>query len=266
MKIYIFFLLLLLISCSEQEVTKEQLSVEQKQDSSTEISIDVKKEAAVEVKLPIKKDTDNVSKSYNINASSGNIYRKDLYHLKPGDIVLGNRDSKIMVIEYFSPTCFHCATFYKKAFHKLKAKYIDSNKIAYIRREFIASKQDLYAASLARCKGDADSYQKFLDVILSTQENWITKKNYPEILTNIGSLGGISPEEYQKCVSDDQLTSVLKNNTFEIARMHGFTGTPCFIINEEKSLDGIRTFEDLAKEIDKEISRHEKDNAGTASK
>ena len=36
---------------------------------------------------------------------------------------LGNKDAKVMVIEYASMTCGHCATFHNKVFPKLKEKY-----------------------------------------------------------------------------------------------------------------------------------------------
>ena len=73
------------------------------------------------------------------------------------DIIYGNAESKIVFLEYFSPTCPHCVDFRNKIFPKIKEKYIDTGKILYILREFIGNKQDLDAAILARCDGNIKS-------------------------------------------------------------------------------------------------------------
>ena len=48
------------------------------------------------------------------------------------EVFLGNKDAKIVVIEYASMTCAHCANFHKKVYPKIKENYIDTNKIKFI--------------------------------------------------------------------------------------------------------------------------------------
>lgn len=153
------------------------------------------------------------------------------FNVEKTDIVLGDKDSKVVVIEYFSPTCVHCASYHSNIFPEIKQKYIDTNKIAYVIREFIATKQDLDASILGRCKGDTESFMKFQNVILQQQDKWAYSSKYRELLTDIGQLGGVSAEDYKKCLSDDKIAETLMANTNLVAKMPKFMGTPALFVN-----------------------------------
>ena len=40
----------------------------------------------------------------------------DTFSIKEDDIVLGNTNSKVVVVEYFAPTCTHCVNAHHKIF------------------------------------------------------------------------------------------------------------------------------------------------------
>jgi protein-disulfide isomerase len=180
-------------------------------------------------------------------------YVRSLSVVSTDDIVIGDPKSKIVLVEYFAPTCPHCVHYHQKIFPEIKAKYIDNNKIAYVIREFIGNKQDLDATILARCSGHTDTYLKFLEVILNQQNNWAFSKNYREILTNIGSLGGVSPENFSTCLNDQNKIKILMENTKLVTNLPTFIGTPSFFINGEQFNEKY-TFEELSKAIDKELT------------
>ncbi|WP_341792211.1 DsbA family protein [Rickettsia endosymbiont of Gonocerus acuteangulatus] len=180
---------------------------------------------------------------------------KVTFKIDENDMVLGNKDSKIVVVEYFSPTCPHCAYYHSTIFPELKQKYIDTNKIAYVTREFIATKQDLDASILARCKGYINSFMLFHDIMLKQQDKWSVSNKYRELLTDIGQLGGVTPEEYKKCLSDDKITETLIANTNFITKAPKFIGTPSFFVNgvqtENYSMNSISAAIDKAIEESK---------------
>ncbi len=178
------------------------------------------------------------------------------FGIEAEDFVLGNKDAKVVVMEYFSPTCPHCVTFHNKIFPELEKKYIATNKIAYVTREFIGNKQDLDATILARCDGSFKSYKNFMQIILQQQDSWAFSKNYREILTNIGTLGGINPEKYAACLNDEAKIQVILDNTKLIAKEPQFVGTPAFFINGKK-YNKLYTAEELSKAIDAALSKNE---------
>ena len=186
---------------------------------------------------------------------------KVTFKVDDNDMVLGNKKSNVIVIEYFSPTCPHCAYYHQTIFPELKKKYIDTNKIAYVVREFIATKQDLDAAILARCKGDINSFVQFHNIILKQQDKWAYSNKYRELLTDIGQLGGISPEEYKQCLNSDKITETLIANTNLVAKTPKFIGTPAFFVNgvqtKNYSIDNIAKAVDKALDEQKEKAKNE---------
>lgn len=176
------------------------------------------------------------------------------FTINEDDMYVGDPNSKLILIEYFSPTCPHCAYFHKSIYPEIKKKYIDTNKIAYVTREFIGNKQDLDASILARCLKNKDAFFKYTEVILQQQESWSLSSKYRELLTNIGQLGGISPEKYSECLNDNSLVEKLINNTKIAAKSPKFMGTPAFFINGEQ-FGGAYSFEGISKAIEKKLQQ-----------
>src|SRR5438876_889908 len=52
-----------------------------------------------------------------------------------GDEALGNPGAPVIVIEYSSMTCPHCAEFHVNTFPEVKKRYIDTGKVRFIFRE-----------------------------------------------------------------------------------------------------------------------------------
>jgi protein-disulfide isomerase len=183
------------------------------------------------------------------------------------DIVLGDINSKVSVVEYSSPTCPHCSYYHKDIYPQLKAKYIDTGKISYVLREFITNKQDLDAALLGRCLKDPKDPLKLFQVIYSQQDKWATNKNYRQILENLGQLAGISREEYDACLNNKELIEFLANHSRTITFYKDFPGTPSFFINA-KIHKSPYTFEALSANIEaaiKDTEQLQQPDSSTAS-
>ena len=70
-----------------------------------------------------------------------------------GDIVLGDDNAPVTVIEYASFTCPHCASFHINTWPRFKAEYIDTGKVRFILREVYFDRYGLWASMVARCGG-----------------------------------------------------------------------------------------------------------------
>lgn len=174
------------------------------------------------------------------------------------DMVIGNRDAKVIFIEYFAPTCAHCADYHLKIFPELKRKYIDTGKIAYVMRECVGNKQDFDASLLSRCKDDAESYQTLTSHLLHTQNDWTYSKDYRASLYKIAKDHGISDKQYDTCLGDDIKAKILFDQVKLLVADDDFIGTPSFYINGklykgEYSKDGL--FEAIESELTKKVGR-----------
>ncbi|KJW02353.1 DSBA-like thioredoxin domain protein [Rickettsia endosymbiont of Ixodes pacificus] len=269
----VLIFLLFLSSCSEEKAQdknhEEKQIIEQETLQNNETSKETNQEAVnsentAESIVPANDNnqTDEVSTPASQEQKNPEIKPvKVTFKVDNNDMVLGNKKSNVIVVEYFSPTCPHCAYYHQTIFPELKKKYIDTNKIAYVTREFIATKQDLDAAILARCKGDIDSFVQFHNIILKKQDKWAYSNKYRELLTDIGQLGGVSPEEYKQCLNSDKITETLIANTNFVAKAPKFIGTPSFFVNGVQtgnySIDNISTAVDKALEEQKEKAKNE---------
>ena len=152
------------------------------------------------------------------------------------DIVLGDENAPVTVIEYASFTCSHCQAFHEENFPKLKAEYIDTGKVKFIQRDVYFDAVGLWAGILARCGGD-DKYYAVSDMIFDEQKTWLSAKTGEEIAANlrkIGSKAGMSAEQMDACWNDQQKVADLVATFQKNATGDGIEGTPTFIIGGDK--------------------------------
>ena len=150
------------------------------------------------------------------------------------EIFLGNKDAKIVVIEYASMTCIHCATFHKEVYPKIKKNYIDTNKIKFIFRDFPLDKQALFASVLAKC-APKDKYFNFVKLILTNQEKWISNDDtFMNKLRNIGKLAGLNENKINSCFKDEKMVDNIIRTRSIGEEKYNINSTPSLIINEKK--------------------------------
>ena len=150
------------------------------------------------------------------------------------EFFLGNKDAKIVVIEYASMTCIHCANFHKQVYPKIKKNYIDTNKIKFIFRDFPLDKQALFASVLAKC-APKDKYYNFVKLILTNQEKWISNDDaFMNKLRNIGKLAGLNENKINSCFKDEKMVDNIIRTRSIGEEKYNINSTPSLIINEKK--------------------------------
>ena len=150
------------------------------------------------------------------------------------EFFLGNKDAKIVVIEYASMTCIHCANFHKQVYTKIKKNYIDTNKIKFIFRDFPLDKQALFASVLAKC-APKDKYFNFVKLILTNQEKWISNDDtFMNKLRNIGKLAGLNENKINSCFKDEKMVDNIIRTRSIGEEKYNINSTPSLIINEKK--------------------------------
>tara|TARA_B000000460_G_scaffold69805_1_gene48080 strand:+ start:1740 stop:2333 length:594 start_codon:yes stop_codon:yes gene_type:complete len=150
------------------------------------------------------------------------------------EFFLGNKDAKIVVIEYASMTCIHCANFHKQVYPKIKKNYIDTNKIKFIFRDFPLDKQALFASVLAKC-APKDKYFNFVKLILTNQEKWISNDDtFMNKLRNIGKLAGLNENKINSCFKDEKMVDNIIRTRSIGEEKYNINSTPSLIINEKK--------------------------------
>ena len=157
--------------------------------------------------------------------------------MKPGplpELVLGDPNAPITVVEYASMTCGHCAQFHNKVFPALKEKYVDTGKVRFIMREFPLDDRAAAASMLARCAGD-DKALPFISVLFAKQEDWAFVRGDPRPeLLKLAKQAGFTQESFEKCLTDQKLLDNIAAVRSRAAETFGVNATPTFFINGKK--------------------------------
>lgn len=170
------------------------------------------------------------------------------------DIVLGDANAPVTVIEYASFTCPHCAAFHDESFDDLKAEYVDTGKVKFIQRDVYLDQIGLWAGVLARCGGD-DKYYAVSDMLFGKQRQWLDASSGEQLTANLRKLGttaGFTDAQMEACWADqskvEQLVATFQKN----ATADGVEGTPTFIIGGEKVANA--PWPELKAKIDEKLA------------
>jgi protein-disulfide isomerase len=165
------------------------------------------------------------------------------------DMVLGPADAKVTITEFASMTCPHCAAFNAETFPKIKSEYIDTGKIRYIFREFPLDIKAAAGSMLARCiaKDDAGKYFAVVDLLFRQQNDWVVK-NTTETLTRIGKQAGLSAQEVEDCLKNQQLLDKIAADQKYASDVLKVDSTPTFFVNGER-IKGETSIEEFEKKI-----------------
>lgn len=164
------------------------------------------------------------------------------------DMVLGKADAPVTIIEYASLTCPHCAHFHEAVLPTIKTEYIDTGKAKLIFRDFPLDQLAFAGAVLARC-GGPEKYFTYLNVLFAQQRQWAGASDPKAALIQIGRLGGVSAEQFEKCLQDKPLGDYILNSRLEGNQKHNVSSTPTLIING-KAEPGTPTVEQMRARLD----------------
>ncbi|MFT7058406.1 MAG: protein-disulfide isomerase [Pseudorhodobacter sp.] len=171
------------------------------------------------------------------------------------DMVIGNLESKVVLTEYASFTCPHCANFHSAVFKDLKRDYIDTGKIKFVYREVFFDRYGLWAAMVARCGGEL-RYFGILDILYDTQREWAGSSDAGTVvasLRRIGKTAGLDDPTLDACMNDAAMAQAMVDKYEKDTNEDGITSTPSFMLNGTKH--GNMSYADLKEILDAELAK-----------
>ena len=152
------------------------------------------------------------------------------------DMVLGDANAPITMIEYASYTCPHCGSFHQNTYPQLKADYIDTGKVKFVFREVYFDRFGLWASMIARCGGQ-ERFFGITDLMFKTQADW-TRAGEPvaiaDELRKIGRIAGLNDDELNACLQNEESAQTLVEWCQTNAARDDINSTPSFVINGTK--------------------------------
>lgn len=178
------------------------------------------------------------------------------------DFPVGSKDAKVVMIEYASITCPHCANFHTNVLPTIKEKYITPGKVRYVFREFPTEPVQLATAGhlLARCAG-GEKRDQVIDALMRGQRELFAQAQGPsgaeQALLNVAVSVGMDKGQFDACMANqDQLKNLV--DIREGGVKAGVQGTPTIFINGEK-FEGPAaremTADDVSKALDAALAK-----------
>ena len=169
---------------------------------------------------------------------------------KLGERSVGSPDAKVVVQEWFSLTCTHCADFQKTTFPQVKKQLIDTGRIRYVWRDFPLDQVALSAAAVARAL-PPERYEPFITTLLTTQDRWAFARgvNSIEEIAKIAALAGMPRPAFDAAVNDAAMKQAILTAQDEADKKMGVNSTPSFLFNG-KLVAGAIPFASFQQSVD----------------
>ena len=167
--------------------------------------------------------------------------------------LLGRDGAPIKVIEFFSMTCSHCASFHTNTFPEIKTRLIDEGIVRFEMQAFPLDGLALRAHAMARAVS-SEKYYPLVNMLLEKQKSWANAADPIDSLRKLGRLAGISGAEFDTTMRNRPLLESIVQMRQDALKDFDIQSTPSFVINNETTISGSLSFEEFAEKINVTIT------------
>ena len=168
--------------------------------------------------------------------------------------VLGDKAAPVEIHEYADFQCPSCGAFARTIEPQVRAAYIKTGKARLVWHDFAwigAESRD--AANAARCAGDQGKFWEYHDLLYANQAGENAGAFSKDRLKGFGAGLGLESTTFIACVNAGTYSAVVQAD-FDDVRQKGFTGTPTFVIGDQRIV-GAQAFEVFAAAIDAALAK-----------
>ncbi len=175
-------------------------------------------------------------------------------NLTEQDFIIGNNNAPIIIIEYASMSCSHCANFHNNTLPDLKKEYIDTGKVKYVFRDFPYNYPALLGSMVMRCIPSEVRYD-YMNALYKLQNMWVVRENAitRQELYKIMQTGGMTKENFDTCLSNVDLENKILQEVIAAQSEFNIRSTPSFLINGDL-LEGDKSIKVFRQILDKILS------------
>ncbi|MAC41720.1 MAG: disulfide bond formation protein DsbA [Pelagibacterales bacterium] len=151
--------------------------------------------------------------------------------------VLGNADAKIIIEEYASMSCGHCASFHNNDLKSIKKEYIDKGAAKLIFYDFPLDRGAMIGSMITQCMND-DQFYPVLDRLFQKQAEWTRADDIMKSISEILQPLGLEKATILSCLEEttenqERWKSLLAGRKYAID-IKGVEATPTFFVNGKK--------------------------------
>lgn len=189
-------------------------------------------------------DKDEILSYNNLFRQGQAIYTKikiDSSLINDDDVIIGDPNAAITMIEFTDYQCPFCARYYTETFNEIKKQFIDTGKIRYIVRDYPLSFHPMAAkaSEATQCCAEQNK-EKFLEIRtkIFEKQTELSVDSLKQIAKDIG----LNTEKFNKCMDTEKYKDEVKKDMEDGSKV-GVSGTPTFLIGKttsEKEFKGFK--------------------------
>jgi len=170
------------------------------------------------------------------------------------ELVIGDKDAPITIIEYASMSCSHCASFHNNTLPDIKKEYIDTGKVRMVFRDYPFNYPALLGSMMMRCISNDVRYD-YMNALYQLQSTWVNKdpKISKKELYKIMQSGGMTKDEFNECYSNLDNENLILEGVMAAQKDFNIKSTPSFIVNGNL-VEGNKNIKEFRQIIDKILS------------
>lgn len=164
-----------------------------------------------------------------------NIDSSDAPFAREHSTILGNKNSKFVVVEWFDPQCIACKNFHP-SMKKVLSEY--KNEIKLVLRPLGNQKYSKYMIRILYASKKQNLYKEVLDIMYITQDKWANYNNpKPKLIWKyLKSINNLDINQLKKDSLNDEIEDFISLDFIDANRLN-VKGTPTFYVNKIKLKD-----------------------------
>ena len=164
------------------------------------------------------------------------VFSEDTTKPLPGR-TLGDETAQIIIEEYASMSCGHCASFHNNNLDKIKKEFIDTGKAKLIFYDFPLDRGAMIGSMITQCMNDKQFFP-VLNRLFQKQIEWTQSDNILESINTVLNPLGLDKNRILSCLEENEENqnrwkSLLAGRKYAID-IKGVEATPTFFVNEKK--------------------------------
>ncbi len=181
-----------------------------------------------------------ISGNNNAPAVTGNVSDP-----QPRDVILGEENAPVTIIEYGDYQCPFCAKFFSGAEQQIREEYVKTGKVKMIYREFaILGDESENASRAAECAKDQGKFWAYHDALFTTEHADGVEYNgnlNRDLFIKLAGQTKLDTAKFTKCYDENPYAKEIANSRTH-GQAVGVTGTPSIFLDGTPVSGGANAF------------------------
>ncbi|MBI4992225.1 MAG: DsbA family protein [Candidatus Harrisonbacteria bacterium] len=173
------------------------------------------------------------------------------------DVVLGDLNAPVTVVEYGDFQCPFCGRFYSTTENQIRENYVKSNKVKFVYRHFaFLGPESRVAANAAECAKDQGKFWAYHDSLYDTEIKDGEEHNgnlNRDLFLSLAKDLSLNENDFTACLDSNKYDEKVQKD-YVGAQALGVRATPTIFVDDKK-VEGALPYEQFKLLIDQELSK-----------